>query len=519
MMTHKLPGVLLKTDLSFLKCPIRCKGQGPNHWAVLRRTKFPKDHAMEHFDDFYANVYGARKWKSMRLALLCPKKYCAVVNNYSDADKIMNKLENKGAVNVRRMFELRAEKLAEEPSNYLEPLKKDEVYKLDLDAKMNTLRISSLEKEAQKKIPNVPLDKTLTYMQSADVEVESPAAEKPAALMNTEDDEEPPSPIDDGGNLEPTEEEIKSRLVRSADALYDFVPATKLQGLEDYVPESKHYGYYETESEFPIYITEDAPIVFPSNLNIYTYETGNIEDFSSPKRGSTDLFDYFLLDGASLFPILALNLQPNDRILDLCAAPGGKSLIMLQTLFPRFLTCNDFSETRLKRLRYILKDYFTDIDDKVSVTNINGSQYQEETNFYNKILVDVPCTTDRLSVNDNDDNIFAPNRIQERLQLPEAQAALLVNALKLVTVGGTVVYSTCTLSPIQNDGVVHMALKKIWEETELQFVIKDMSKVLEVARPLFPLETKLDLKYGHLVCPYLPANFGPMYFCKLVRVK
>lgn len=76
------------------------------------------------------------------------------------------------------MFELRAEKLAEEPSNYLEPLKKDEVYKLDLDAKMNTLRISSLEKEAQKKIPNVPLDKTLTYMQSADVEVESPAAEK-----------------------------------------------------------------------------------------------------------------------------------------------------------------------------------------------------------------------------------------------------------------------------------------------------------------------------------------------------
>lgn len=50
-----------------------------------------------------------------------------------------------------------------------------------------------------------------------------------------------------------------------------------------------------------------------------------------------------------------------------------------------FLTCNDVSQTRLKRLRYILKDYFTDIDDKVSVTNINGSQYQEETNFYNKV--------------------------------------------------------------------------------------------------------------------------------------
>lgn len=46
------------------------------------------------------------------------------------------------------------------------------------------------------------------------------------------------------------------------------------------------------------------------------------------------------------------------------------------------------------------------------------------------------------------------------------------SALKNVTVGGTVVYSTCSLSPIQNDGVVKMALKKIWEETNYQIVIK-----------------------------------------------
>lgn len=46
------------------------------------------------------------------------------------------------------------------------------------------------------------------------------------------------------------------------------------------------------------------------------------------------------------------------------------------------------------------------------------------------------------------------------------------NALKIISVGGTVVYSTCSLSPIQNDGVVGMALKKAWEETNSIMVVK-----------------------------------------------
>jgi len=40
------------------------------------------------------------------------------------------------------------------------------------------------------------------------------------------------------------------------------------------------------------------------------------------------------MDAASLLPVLALNLEPNDAVLDLCAAPGGKSLAILQTLYP-----------------------------------------------------------------------------------------------------------------------------------------------------------------------------------------
>lgn len=58
------------------------------------------------------------------------------------------------------------------------------------------------------------------------------------------------------------------------------------------------------------------------------------------------------------------------------------------------------------------------------------------------------------------------------MKLPELQAELLVQAIKLVKIGGNIVYSTCTLSPIQNDGVVHLALKQIWEETDIEIAIK-----------------------------------------------
>lgn len=86
--------------------------------------------------------------------------------------------------------------------------------------------------------------------------------------------------------------------------------------------------------------------------------------------------------------------------------------------------------------------------------------------------MDVPCTTDRHSVMENDNNIFKPSRIKERLKLPELQSELLFAALKLIPIGGIVVYSTCSLSPIQNDGVVHMTLKRIWQETSIDLIVK-----------------------------------------------
>lgn len=73
---------------------------------------------------------------------------------------------------------------------------------------------------------------------------------------------------------------------------------------------------------------------------------------------------------------------------------------------------------------------------------------------------------------ENENSVFKGDRMKERLQLPELQAAILVQCLQLLKPGGSLVYSTCSLSPIQNDGVVNMALSKAFTDYHITTTIK-----------------------------------------------
>lgn len=68
---------------------------------------------------------------------------------------------------------------------------------------------------------------------------------------------------------------------------------------------------------------------------------------------------------------------------------------------------------------------------------------------------------------ENDNNLFKGSRTKERLQLPELQSSILIHCLRLLRPGGSLVYSTCSLSPIQNDGVVNMALTKAFTDFKI----------------------------------------------------
>ncbi|NXC69874.1 NSUN4 methyltransferase, partial [Anhinga anhinga] len=192
------------------------------------------------------------------------------------------------------------------------------------------------------------------------------------------------------------------------------------------------------------------------NIKCYTFPRGDITRFRPAWPDTLGLLNYYLMDAASLLPVLALSVQLFFLVLDLCAAPGGKTLALLQTGICGHLAANDVSISRTKRLQQIIHSYIPkEIREIVSVTSCDGRDWGElQGGTFHKVLVDVPCTTDRHSVMEEDNNIFHTRRTKERQMLPMLQLQLLMAGILATKPGGEVVYSTCSLSPLQNEYVI-----------------------------------------------------------------
>ncbi|NXR77734.1 NSUN4 methyltransferase, partial [Pycnonotus jocosus] len=255
-----------------------------------------------------------------------------------------------------------------------------------------------------------------------------------------------------------------------------------------------------------------------SKIKCYTFPRGDITRFRPARPDSLGLLNYYLMDAASLLPVLALNVQPGDFVLDLCAAPGGKTLALLQTGFCGHLAANDVSISRTKRLYEILHSYVPrEVRDTVSVTSYDGRDWdQVKGGTFHKVLVDVPCTTDRHSAMEEDNNIFHRRRTKERQMLPMLQLQLLMAGILAAKPGAELVYSTCSLSPLQNECVVERALEIAAAQFNISVHVEDLSHFRTLFQDTFSFFPGCRL--GELVLPHLTANFGPMYFCKLRRM-
>ncbi|XP_076755521.1 5-methylcytosine rRNA methyltransferase l(2)10685 [Xylocopa sonorina] len=488
-----------------VKVPVRYT-HGKDHWSKVKKRRTPKDKALEHFDDFYGNVYGNR-WPDIRSALLKQEsKYMAVVNNFSDTERIRSELESLGAINLRSLYDVQKENV--------------EFFKMKREAKRKIL---------QENEQNVTEHET-SIDQLAELRSLYPANYPDLSeLLKSESNEfgkrDQPAPI----KLQSIDADLNdvnidtNRIIDpsvNVSMLHEYVPATKIKGLDDFVLESDHYKFYTKASDFQVTVEKEDVLPFPEHLHVYTFERSNNSRFPSPKKGSTGVSDYYLFDGGSILPVLALDIRLGDTVLDMCAAPGGKALTILQTLMPRVLVANDLMQSRVKRIKNVMEEYVSNVyntEKMLFITELDARGIDEK-DIYNKILVDAPCTTDRHILHSDDNNIFKPTRLKERLKMPEIQSDILTNALKLVKKGGTVVYSTCSLSPVQNDGVVHVALKRAWEESDSVLIVKDMTEALEPLRCMYEFGN-IGSKYGHIAIPTLDNNWGPIYFCKIVRVQ
>lgn len=161
---------------------------------------------------------------------------------------------------------------------------------------------------------------------------------------------------------------------------------------------------------------------------------------------------------SSMLPALILDPQPGDAILDIAAAPGSKTTQIAALMQNKgSILANDLSTTRLYKLKANL--------DRLGVQNVHTQRgegqaiWRRYPNTFDRALVDVPCSMEGRMYTGKPSS-YDDWSVKKVKHLAKRQEMLLWSACSAVKPGGTIVYSTCTLSPEENEGVIAWLIKK-----------------------------------------------------------
>lgn len=181
-----------------------------------------------------------------------------------------------------------------------------------------------------------------------------------------------------------------------------------------------------------------------------------IHGLSKPGRTLEYLLGlYHVQEEASLIPSVLLAARPGERILDLCAAPGGKTAQMsVATACRGTIVANDVRFDRLRALRSNCERLGLL---NVAMTSQDGTGFPLEAGPFDAILLDVPCSCEGnvrqgTGVRHREPGEFLAGR-------SGLQATLLGRAWKMLAPGGRLVYATCTFAPEENEMVLDYSLR------------------------------------------------------------
>lgn len=225
-----------------------------------------------------------------------------------------------------------------------------------------------------------------------------------------------------------------------------------------------------------------------------------------PSSGSHS--DPYYLDAASVLAAYSLPLSEAHSILDMCAAPGGKSLILAHRMNnDAQLLCNERSAPRRNRLLNVLNDHLSEqIRKRIRVSAQDGAlMCQRETEIFDCILLDAPCSSERHVLTDKKYlEQWTPARIKH---LALSQWALLSSAFRLLKSNGMILYATCALSPRENDEVIKRLIKKF---STAQIIDIDVGTTKKNCIHSLPDCEKTE--HGFQILPDIQNGAGPLYF-------
>jgi 16S rRNA C967 or C1407 C5-methylase (RsmB/RsmF family) len=211
----------------------------------------------------------------------------------------------------------------------------------------------------------------------------------------------------------------------------------------------------------------------------------------------------YSLDEASTFPVKNLALHPGLFSADFCASPGGKSLAAIFSLKGEGeWLLSDLSPGRVKRLKGVLHDCLPEnlLRERVKVVQGDasrwGMRYKES---FDRVLVDAPCSGERHLLESPTELARWSEKGSKRLAV--RQHALLCAGLDSLRSGGRVVYSTCSISPYENDAVVDKLSKSRADLFDVVSVNESMGEAT---------------RHGWILLPDV-CGCGPIYFSVLQK--
>ncbi|MGM0380505.1 MAG: RsmB/NOP family class I SAM-dependent RNA methyltransferase [bacterium] len=206
-----------------------------------------------------------------------------------------------------------------------------------------------------------------------------------------------------------------------------------------------------------------------SNLNLKVEQSSFFDelfywDDNSRRVSETFLYwagHYYIQDPVSLLPVAALGLSKGEKVLDLCAAPGGKALYMAEIVGDKgCVVANDPAGRR----RQVLQGNIQQLGAaNLAVTGYDGRSVPEDKKF-KAILVDAPCTGE--GAQRYPEGPPEREEPEKRREISKRQFELLAKAYRLLASGGRIVYSTCTYNPRENEAVV----SRLLEQTSAEIV-------------------------------------------------
>lgn len=165
---------------------------------------------------------------------------------------------------------------------------------------------------------------------------------------------------------------------------------------------------------------------------------------------------YYIQEPSAMFPAEVLNAKPGDRVLDLCAAPGGKTVALAAGMKNQgFLLSNDINPKRIKAL--VKNIELCGITNTVVANETPSRLAMVYKQFFNKILLDVPCSGEGMFRKDSEAVKSWSKYKAEELQT--LQREIFYHAYQMLSPGGTLVYSTCTFNPEENEQNIAHFLK------------------------------------------------------------